>query len=72
KGTPKPEASSELVHAIELPGHRSDIRDLALSNDDSMLLTTTSRIFFFFFFPLCGNDGGKWGEFQMMINTFSC
>lgn len=29
------------THAIELPGHRSDIRSLALSSDDTMLMSTS-------------------------------
>eukprot|EP01117_Protostelium_nocturnum_P013641 TRINITY_DN5100_c0_g4_i3.p1 TRINITY_DN5100_c0_g4~~TRINITY_DN5100_c0_g4_i3.p1 ORF type:complete len:922 (+),score=215.60 TRINITY_DN5100_c0_g4_i3:138-2903(+) len=33
----------ELISSLELGGHRSDVRDVALSGDDSMLLTTSSN-----------------------------
>ncbi|GBG68516.1 hypothetical protein CBR_g3060 [Chara braunii] len=32
-----------LIHAIELAGHRSDVRALALSSDDSLLLSTSNN-----------------------------
>jgi hypothetical protein len=35
-------STHEKIAAIEYPGHRSDIREVALSGDDSLLLTTSS------------------------------
>ena len=37
------DGSAELSRAVDLPGHRSDVRSLALSSDAGMLLTTSSH-----------------------------
>lgn len=35
------EDSSSLAHVIDLPGHRSDVRSLALSHDNTLLMSTS-------------------------------
>lgn len=40
-----PEVKYDQWNALELPGHRSEIRDVALASDDTMLLTASSSTF---------------------------
>lgn len=39
-----PEVKYEKWTSLELPGHRSEIRDVTLASDDTMLLTATASM----------------------------